>query len=107
MDPLFVIAVPIVFITLGVILNRNSVSFDNLGSSPEQDLAQRLARRRESFRQSFNRQRSLAMTWQKPVGGSDWLPRAARHGSLHVFPFRTVVDRCCVRPLIISSAYRA
>ena len=50
MHPLLVIAVPLVLIILGVIMNSWGLAFDQPPSSPEQDLAERLAAERESFR---------------------------------------------------------
>ena len=57
MHPLPVFALPLGMISLGMILNRISLSFDQPQSSTEQDPAKRLAAERESFRAFFDRQR--------------------------------------------------
>lgn len=81
MHPLLVIAVPLVLITLGMILNSIGLSFDQPASSPEQDPAKRLAAEREAFRQFFDRQRSSAIKRQKRVGQYAWLLMIATIGS--------------------------
>lgn len=73
MHPLLVIAVPIVLIILGMILNSIGLSFDQPPSSPEQDPAKRLAAEREATRSFFDRQRGRALKRQKRVGQYAWL----------------------------------
>ena len=73
MHPLLVVAVPLVLITLGMILNSIGLSFDQPSSSPEQDPAKRLAAERDAFRQFFDRQRTRAIQRQKRVGQYAWL----------------------------------
>ncbi|HEY5542274.1 MAG TPA: hypothetical protein VIM04_03320 [Candidatus Binatia bacterium] len=81
MHPLLVVAVPLVLITLGMILNSIGLSFDQPSSSPEQDPAKRLAAERETFRQFFDRQRTRAIQRQKRVGQYAWLLMFATIGS--------------------------
>ncbi len=73
MHPMLVIAVPLVLIIVGMVLNSIGLSFDQPPSSPEQDPAKQLAAERESFRQFFDRQRSRAMKRQKRTGQYGWL----------------------------------
>ena len=68
MNPLLVVAIPLVLITLGMILNSIGLSFDQPPSSPEQDPTKRLAVERESFRSFFDGQRSRALKRQKRIG---------------------------------------
>jgi hypothetical protein len=53
MHPPLVIAVPLVLIVIGMILNSVELSFDQPPSLPEQDPAKRLAAEREACRQLF------------------------------------------------------
>jgi hypothetical protein len=73
MHPLLVIAVPLVLIVMGMILNSFDLSFDQPPSSPEQDPAKRLVAEREAYRQFFDRQRGRALKRQKRVGQYGWL----------------------------------
>jgi len=73
MHPIFVVAVPLVLIFLGMILNSVGLSFDQPPSSPEQDPTKKLAIERESFRQFFDSQRSRAMKRQHRFGQYAWL----------------------------------
>jgi len=81
MNPLLVIAIPLVLIFLGMILNSIGLSFDQPPSSSEQDPAKRLAAERESYRKFFDRQRVRAINRQKRVGQYGWLLVAATIGS--------------------------
>jgi hypothetical protein len=81
MHPLIAVAVPLLLITLGMILNSIGLSFDQPPSSPEQDPVKRLTLEREAFRQFFDRQRSRAMKRQKRVGQYAWLLLVATIGS--------------------------
>jgi hypothetical protein len=81
MHPLLVIAVPLLLIVAGMVLNSIGLSFDQPPSSPEQDPAKRLAAEREGYRQFFDRQRRRAMTRQKRVGQYGWLLLVASIGS--------------------------
>jgi len=81
MHPLLVIAVPLVLIVLGMILNSVGLSFDQPPSSPEQDPVKRLTAERETYRQFFDRQRSRALKRQKRVGQYGWLLLLASIGS--------------------------
>ena len=73
MHPLLVIAVPMVLIIIGMLLNSFDLSFDQPPSSPEQDPAKRLAAEREVYRQFFDRKRHQALKRQKRVGQYGWL----------------------------------
>ncbi|MGE5217729.1 MAG: hypothetical protein ACM3SP_12070 [Chloroflexota bacterium] len=81
MHPLFIIAIPLVLIFLGMVLNSIGLSFDQPPSSPEQDPVKRLALERESFRKLFDLQRSRALKRQKRVGQFAWLLVVATIGS--------------------------
>ncbi len=81
MHPLLVVAIPLVLIILGMILNSIGLSFDQPPSSPEQDPIKRLTAEKEAYRQFFDRQRSRAVKRQQRVGQYGWLLIAATVGS--------------------------
>ena len=81
MHPIFIVAVPLILIVLGMILNSIGLSFDQPPSSAEQDPTKKLAIERETFRQFFDRQRSQAMKRQHRVGQYAWLLLIATIGS--------------------------
>jgi hypothetical protein len=61
MYPLLVVAVPLVLIFLGMVLNSIGLSFDQPSSLPEPDTVKRLTVEQESFREFFDVQRSRAL----------------------------------------------
>lgn len=73
MHPILVIAVPLVLIVVGMILNSLDLSFDQPPSSSEQDPTKRLAAEREAYRHFFDRQRGRALKRQKRVSQYGWL----------------------------------
>ena len=81
MNPLLIIAIPLVLVILGMILNSIGLSFDQPPSSSEQDPVKRLTAERESYRQFFDRQRTRATKRQKRVGQYAWLVLAAFIGA--------------------------
>ena len=81
MHPIFIVAVPLILIILGMILNSIGLSFDQPPSSAEQDPTKKLALERETFRQFFDRQRSQAMKRQHRVSQYSWLLLIATIGS--------------------------
>jgi len=76
-----VIAVPLVLIVMGMILNSFDLGYNQPPSSPEQDPTKRLAAERESYRQFFDRQRGRALKRQKRVGQYGWLLLVASVGA--------------------------
>ena len=81
MNPLLVIAIPLVLVILGMILNSIGLSFDQPASSPEQDPVKRLTAEREAYRKLFDLQRSRALKRQKRIGQYAWLVMAAFIGA--------------------------
>jgi uncharacterized membrane protein len=90
MHPLLIVAVPLVLIILGMILNSIGLSFDQPPSSSEQDPVKRLTAERDSFRKFFDRQRSRAVKRQKRVGQYAWLLMIATIGAFIGFYLDTV-----------------
>lgn len=90
MNPLLVIAVPLVLVMLGMILNSIQISFDQPASSPEQDPAKRLDAERQAYRKFFDLQRSRFLTRQKRVGQYAWLVLAVFVASFWWMYFDTV-----------------
>ena len=81
MNPMFIVAIPIVLVILGMVLNSIGLSFDQPPSSSEQDPAKRAAAESEAYRRFFDLQRRRAVTRQKRVGQYAWLLMAAIIGS--------------------------
>ena len=81
MNPLLIIAIPLGFVILGMILNSFDLGFDQPTSSPEQDPVKRLTMEKESYRQFIDRQRKRAVARQKRVGQYGWLLMAVFIGA--------------------------
>jgi hypothetical protein len=73
MNPLLIIGIPLVLITIGMILNSFRISFDQPESSPEQDPAKKLTAERRVYRALFDSQRGRSLKRQKRVGHYAWL----------------------------------
>ncbi len=73
MHPIFVIAIPLALVVIGMILNSIGLSFNQPQSSTEQDPAKRLAAETKAYRSFFDRQRTLFLKRQKRVGQYAWL----------------------------------
>jgi hypothetical protein len=73
MNSLLIIAIPLGLVILGMILNSFGLSFAYPANSQEQDPGKRLAAEKESYRKSFELQRSQSMKRQKRVGEYGWL----------------------------------
>jgi len=73
MNPLFLIAAPLVLIIIGMILNGIALSFDQPVSSTEEDPARRLTAERQSYRSFFDQQRKQALKRQQRIGQYAWL----------------------------------
>lgn len=101
MNPLLVVAIPLVLITLGMILNSIGLSFDQPSTSPEQDPTKRLAVERESFRNFFDRQRSRALKRQKRVGQYGWLLLIVTIGSF-IYLYVDTVNKAALSNRIAS-----
>jgi hypothetical protein len=81
MNPLFIVAIPLVFVIVGMILNSTGLSFDQPPSSAEQDPAKKSAAEKENYRRFFDLQRRRAVKRQNRVGQYAWLLMAAIIGS--------------------------
>src|ERR1700758_646900 len=81
MHPMFIVAIPLVLVIVGMVLNSIGLSFDQPPSSAEQDPAKRAAAESEAYRRFFDRQRSGAIKRQKRVGQYAWLLMVATIGS--------------------------
>ena len=78
---MFIVAIPLVLVIIGMVLNSIGLSFDQPSSSGEQDSAKRAALDAETFRRFFDTQRKQAVQRQKRVGQYGWLLMAAFIGS--------------------------
>jgi hypothetical protein len=81
MNPLFIVAIPLVFVIVGMVLNSVGLSFDQPPSSAEQDPAKKSAAEKEDYRRFFDLQRRRAVKRQNRVGQYAWLLMAAIIGS--------------------------
>ena len=81
MNPLFIIAVPVGLLILGMVLNTFALGFNQPPSSPEQDPVKRLTAEKESYRKFFELQRSRSTKRQKRVGQYAWLVMASFIGA--------------------------
>jgi hypothetical protein len=81
MNPMFIVAIPIVLVIAGMVLNSIGLSFDQPPTSSEQDPVKRATAEREDYRRFFDLQRSRAVTRQKRVGQYAWLLIVAIIGS--------------------------
>ena len=81
MHPMFIVAIPIVLVIIGMVLNSTGLSFDQPPSSPEQDPAKRGAAELDAYRRFFDVQRKQAVKRQQRVGQYAWLLIVATIGS--------------------------
>ena len=90
MHPVLIVAIPLVLMILGMVLNSIGLSFDQPPSSVEQDPAKRAAAEGEAYRRFFDLQRKRSVTRQKRVGQYAWLMIVAIIGSFIWFYMSTV-----------------
>ncbi len=81
MNPLWVLAIPLALIVVGMILNSIGLVFDQPASSTEQDPNRKLEADRQAYRVLFDQQRKQALTRQKRVGQYAWLVLVAFIGA--------------------------
>ena len=81
MHPMLIVAIPIVLVIVGMVLNSIGLSFDQPPSSAEQDPAKRAAAEGDAYRRFFDLQRKRAVTRQKRIGQYAWLVIVAIAGS--------------------------
>ena len=81
MNPLFIAAVPVGLVILGMVLNSFDHGFTQPPSSTEQDPVKRLTAEKESYRKFFDVQRSRSAKRQKRVGQYGWLVMIAFIGA--------------------------
>ena len=92
MNPMFIVAIPIVLVVIGMVLNSTGLSFDQPPTSSEQDPAKRSAAELDSYRRFFDLQRKQAVKRQARVGQYAWLLMAAIIGSF-VWLYMYTVDK--------------
>ena len=81
MNPMFIVAIPLVLVMVGIVLNSFDLGFNQPPSSAEQDPAKRAAAEGETYRRFFDLQRKKAVTRQKRIGQYAWLIIVATIGS--------------------------
>ena len=77
MHPMLIVAIPVVLVIVGMVLNSTGLSFDQPPASPEQDPAKRAVAERETYRRFFDLQRSRSVKRQTRVGQYGWLVMVA------------------------------
>ncbi len=91
MHPMFIVAIPLVLVIVGMVLNSTGLSFDQPQSSSEQDPAKRRAAEADAYRRFFDVQRKQAVKRQARVGQYAWLLMAAIIGSF-IWLYKYTVD---------------
>ena len=81
MNPMFIVAIPLVLVLVGMVLNSFDLGFNQPPSSAEQDPAKRAAVEADTYRRFFDLQRKQAVTRQKRIGQYAWLLMIAIIGS--------------------------
>src|SRR5215207_11176391 len=81
MHPMFIVAIPLVLVIVGMVLNSIGLSFDQPQSSSEQDPAKKGAAEADAYRRFFDVQRKQAVKRQARIGQYAWLLMAAIIGS--------------------------
>jgi hypothetical protein len=81
MNPIFIIAIPLGLVILGMILNSWDLGYNQPPSSAEQDPLKKLTAEKESYRKFFDLQRSRSLKRQKRIGQYGWLVMAASIGA--------------------------
>jgi hypothetical protein len=81
MNPMFIVAIPLLLVIVGMVLNSFDLGFNQPPSSAEQDPAKRAAAEADSYRRFFDLQRKRAVQRQKRVGQYAWLLIIAIIGS--------------------------
>ena len=92
MNPMFIVAIPIVLVIIGMVLNSTGLSFDQPPTSSEQDPAKRSAADADAYRRFFDVQRKQAVRRQARVGQYAWLLMAAIIGSF-IWLYMYTVDK--------------
>ena len=78
---MFIVAIPLVLVIVGMVLNSIGLGFNQPPSSAEQDPAKKAAAEREDYRRFFDLQRRQAVKRQIRIGQYAWLLMIAFIGS--------------------------
>jgi len=92
MHPMLIVAIPLVLVVAGMVLNSIGLAFNQPPSSSEQDPAKRAAAEKEDYRRFFDLQRRQAVKRQTRVGQYAWLLLFAIIGSfiwLYLYTVKT------------------
>ncbi len=73
MNPMFIIAVPLALVFVGMVWNGIGLTFDQPSASSEQDPTKRAAADGEAYRRLFETKRKETMARQKRVGQYAWV----------------------------------
>jgi len=81
MNSLLIIAITLVLVVVGMVLNSIGLAYDQPPSSSEQDPIKRLTAEKEAYRRFFDLQRNRSVKRQKRIGQYGWLVMAAFIGA--------------------------
>ena len=95
MNPMFIVAIPLVLLIVGMVLNSIGLGFNQPPSSSEQDPVKRAAAEREDYRRFFDLQRRQAVKRQTRIGQYGWLLIVAIIGSF-IWLYIYTVDKTTV-----------
>jgi hypothetical protein len=101
MNPVLVVAIPLVLVVIGMVLNSIGLAYDQPPSSPEQDPMKRLTAEKESYRKFFDLQRSRSIKRQKRVGQYCWLLMIAFVGAF-IWMYLDTVNKTAVSTQVAS-----
>jgi hypothetical protein len=101
MNPIFIIAVPLALVLVGMVLNSIGLSFDQPSASAEQDPAKRAAADGEAYRRLFETKRKESMARQKRVGQYGWVLIIAIIGSF-IWLYKYTVNKTVASSQIAS-----
>ena len=101
MNPLLIIAIPLVLVIIGMVLNSIGLAYDQPPSSSEQDPVKRLTAEKESYRRFFDLQRSRSVKRQKRIGQYGWLVMAAFIGAF-IWLYMDTVNKTSLSSRIAS-----
>lgn len=101
MNPALIVAIPIVLLIIGMVLNSLPVGLDQPSSPSEQDPMKRLEAEKQGYRKVFDLQRSRSLSRQKNVGRYSWLMLLVTLGAF-IWMYVDTVGKTTVRNQIAN-----
>jgi hypothetical protein len=101
MNPALIVAIPIVLLIIGMVLNSLPLGLDQPSSPSEQDPMKRLEAEKQGYRKVFDLQRSRSLSRQKNVGRYSWLMLLVTIGAF-IWMYVDTVGKTTVRNQIAT-----